>query len=609
MSSVAAARPGLPHRPRLRRSFNVQLLDDPPALFLLSEHRHFVFEGTIYLLLAPLLDGRRTLADVVQEVGEHASIGEVYQAVIQLMRRGCLAETNELATPEHLSFWDSFFVSDHDVAEGLERHPVRVLGASDEVAAWEAALRGAGLRVSPDGPVAILVTDDYLHDELRAWNRERLADGRCWMLVKPRGPQLWIGPLFRPGTTGCWECLYQRLNANQQLERFCLHSGRFTEVKSPLAAQTPGTLSLAMSLAALELAKRLVLPSRAGLDGKMITFDVESFQITEHTLVKRPQCPACGNPDEATRGPRPVSLTSRPKTHGHRCADPEETFQRLKHHISPITGAIASLNSRGVNAFGLSHNFTAGHYFPVPDGDVKAMYENTLARSGGKGSTEVEAKTSTVCESLERYAGIRWGDEWVIRDSYRNLRNEAIHAREVQLFSDQQYASRETWNRQILSNQQYVPEPLDDEAVIAWTAAWSLSHSRTRYLPTGYCFYGHRDPGCYFTRCDSNGNAAGNNLEEAILQGFLELVERDAVALWWYNRVRRPAVDVASFGLDYWDRMQTHYRQQLHRDVHVLDITADLGIPTFAVISRRTDRPVEDILVGFAAHLDPRTAL
>ncbi|MGE3780542.1 MAG: YcaO-like family protein, partial [Pirellulaceae bacterium] len=68
-------------------------------------------------------------------------------------------------------------------------------------------------------------------------------------------------------------------------------------------------------------------------------------------------------------------------------------------------------------------------------------------------------------------------------------------------------------------------------------------------------------------------------------------------------------VDVASFGLDYWDRMQTHYRQQLHRDVHVLDITADLGIPSFAVISRRTDRPVEDILVGVAAHLDPRTAL
>ena len=29
-----------------------------------------------------------------------------------------------------------------------------------------------------------------------------------------------------------------------------------------------------------------------------------------------------------------------------------------------------------------------------------------------------------------------------------------------------------------------------------------------------------------------------------MLQGFLELVERDAVALWWYNRTRQPAVDL-----------------------------------------------------------------
>jgi len=33
-----------------------------------------------------------------------------------------------------------------------------------------------------------------------------------------------------------------------------------------------------------------------------------------------------------------------------------------------------------------------------------------------------------------------------------------------------------------------------------------------------------------FSPCDSNGNASGNTLEEAILYGFLELVERDSVA-------------------------------------------------------------------------------
>jgi len=50
---------------------------------------------------------------------------------------------------------------------------------------------------------------------------------------------------------------------------------------------------------------------------------------------------------------------------------------------------------------------------------------------------------------------------------------------------------------------------------------------------------------------DSNGCAAGNTLEEAIVQGFLELVERDAYAIWWYNRLQRPEVDLSQFNDSY----------------------------------------------------------
>lgn len=41
----------------------------------------------------------------------------------------------------------------------------------------------------------------------------------------------------------------------------------------------------------------------------------------------------------------------------------------------------------------------------------------------------------------------------------------------------------------------------------------------------------------------------------------------------------------------------------------MLDITTDLGIPIFAAVSARTDQPVQDIIVGFGAHLDPKIAL
>jgi ribosomal protein S12 methylthiotransferase accessory factor len=53
----------------------------------------------------------------------------------------------------------------------------------------------------------------------------------------------------------------------------------------------------------------------------------------------------------------------------------------------------------------------------------------------------------------------------------------------------------------------------------------------------------------------------------------------------------------------------TTYYEKLGRDLWALDLTNDLGVPTFAVVSRQLGRAVEDIIFGFSAHLDPRIAL
>src|SRR6185295_9707032 len=96
-----------------------------------------------------------------------------------------------------------------------------------------------------------------------------------------------------------------------------------------------------------------------------------------------------------------------------------------------------------------------------------------------------------------------------------------------------------------------VTEPLDPRREISWTRLWSLTHDTEKLLPTAYAYYGHPEFKDRWCMPDSNGCASGNSLEEAILQGFMELVERDAVALWWYNRVRRPGVALDSFGEPY----------------------------------------------------------
>jgi oxazoline/thiazoline synthase len=220
--------------------------------------------------------------------------------------------------------------------------------------------------------------------------------------------------------------------------------------------------------------------------------------------------------------------------------------------------------------------------------------------------TDVQARASGLCEAIERYAGVFRGDEVRRRASYRQLGDAAIHPNTCMLYSERQY--RERWNTEG-SRCDRVPLPFDEEREVEWTPAWSLTRREFRYLPTVYCYYGYpSDPRSSYGSADSNGNAAGNSLEEAILQGFLELVERDSVALWWYNRLRRPAVDLDSFDEPYIGRLRERYRT-FGRELWALDITSDLGIPAIVAISRQVDRPNEEIMFGFGAHFDPRVAL
>jgi ribosomal protein S12 methylthiotransferase accessory factor len=203
---------------------------------------------------------------------------------------------------------------------------------------------------------------------------------------------------------------------------------------------------------------------------------------------------------------------------------------------------------------------------------------------------------------VERYSAVFQGDEPRVRARLSDLGDEAVHPGALLHFSETQYRRREELNRAAPDARRMVPLPFDEAVPVDWSPAWSLTHGRRRYLPAAYCYLHYPSPpGEQFCHLDPNGHAAGNCLEEAILQGFLELAERDACGIWWYNRVRRPAVDLGSFGQPYFQVLEDHYRAMGFR-VWVLDITNDLGIPAFVAVacSRGGDR----VCVGFGCHPD-----
>ena len=638
--------------PQLQPHYRVEVIE-PKHVYLLDEQSTHALTGRLYCQILPLLDGRHHLDDIYQKLDGQIQRDHIDYVLDRLYEKGYLTEATPDLSPEVAAFWSALGVAPTVAAQGLQQQSVTLaaVGAGfgeATTACLAAALKDAGVciqsrrengRLLAPPALQVVLTDNYLQPQLAEINQQALAIGQPWLLVKPIGSVLWIGPIFVPGETGCWDCLAQRLRGNREVETSVLRQkqkqaqsvapslarGRGDVVGClPTARATlPSTLQMGLQFAATEIAKwvvrqqvRATVPESVLLStlvGKIVTFNSMTLELQTHTLPHRPQCPTCGNPKLLhERGIQPVTLQPRQKRFtrdgGHRAFTPEQTVQSHQHLISPLTGIVTELVCISDPANPLVHTYRAMHSFGSAT-SLRGLRHTLRHKSSGKGKSDSQSRASGFCEAVERYSGIYQGDEPRIQSTLMELGGKGIHPEHCLLFSDRQYANREALNEQATVAHDWIPQRFDASQVINWTPVWSLTEQTHKYLPTAFCYYDYPLPkGHHFCKADSNGNAAGNTLEEAIMQGFMELVERDSVALWWYNRLKRPAVDLASFGDPYFLELQQFY-QENNRDLWVLDLTADLGIPAFAGVSRRTKGDSERIIAGYGAHLDPTIAI
>lgn len=577
--------------------------------FLLGERERLLVSGRTQALLLSLLDGKRTVREVLAALEGRAFLPEVYFALEQMLERGELVDATPELAAEVAAFWQAQGVSPREAARRLASTRVAVEsmdGLDPEPLAQ--ALRELGVPVSPAGSLRVVLVRDYLSDSLESFNRQALQARSRWMLLKPLGTQPWWGPLFLPGSGPCWECLASRLRANRPVESFL--QGRTSSLLLPPATALPSSLQATFHLAALTLARQVATAAPGSLESTLFSLDCTGPRLAEHAVMRRPQCPACGNPSLLReRARRPLELRPRPKRFtedgGHRTLSPEEAFSRLEPLVDPITGVISSLGPLEDSVPPLRIIYGATYFMPLPEGTPNA--ESFHATASGKGRTSAQARMSCLGEAVERWSAVFQGDEPRVHARLSELGEEAIAPPALVHFSQAQYQQREATNPAIRSRRAYVPPPFDERQPLDWVPLWSLTHQRTRYLPATHCYDRYPAPRAQrFCEWDSNGNAAGACLEEAIYQGFLELVERDATAIWWYNRLRRPGVDLGSFEEPYFTELQEHYRR-LGWELWALDLTHDLEIPCFVVLghSEREDR----WCIGFGSHLEARIAL
>lgn len=576
------------------------------ATFLVETTRAFRVKEPLQAALLAHADGR-TGAELLAELDGRFGGAEVLYGLRRLYERGILVTAESEIPATHASFWSP---------EGLEQGGLSRLASArvrldvDAATGAEAlrhALDALGLtRDAGEPALTLIATDSYLAPAFEAKLRSALERGETALPARLAGRSAWLGPIFEPERPGpCPTCLTHCLARNRPIASFLAREG-YTDIE-PAIGYTPASLSAAAAFVAQRVADAVVKGTLDVFHEKLFALDLRSFASSEHAVLRRPQCSACGNPrwiEEQMA--RPVVLTERQHAHdddgGYRTITPEETYQRYKALISPVTGILTSLGELTERSHPLLPVYAAG-YFVSPLTAASDPSETFDRASLGKGRSHAQSRASALCEGLERHAAVWQGDETRVRKSFAELRPEAVDPRELQNFSALQYQTRSD----IDDRRRMVPLPFDPEQALDWSPAWSLTHRARRWLPTSYCFTHAPVPKDErIAHYNPNGHAAGNCLEEAILQGFLELVERDGSALWWYNRVQRPKVDLESFESP-WFREVMALDRSRGVDMHVLDLTNDLNIPVMVAvgIEQKTGR----YFLGFGCHLDAELAV
>jgi len=595
--------------PQFAPNFTVYLLPSD-VVCLYSENRKFFLHGELYCALASAIaKGGRSFRELAREFEQDFPSDKVHEALKRLVDRRYVVPTSPSSVGAVAAYWASLGLFPETAERNLQKCRVRIQSIDVEGATeLGAALSELGVRVVKRTPdLTVTLVSDYLEERLAELNQQHLSSRTPWLLVQPSGIFPLVGPTLSPGKGACWACLAEQMKRNREIKAFLNRTQPRCVAVSPLARHTFG--QSAIQLAAVEIAKAIATEFQTELRDHIISLDLSGATIAKHYVATRPQCAACGRKElhNPRRAPAPVELGGSGRlvmtSGGYRTVSSRATVARFRKHVSPLTGVVSRLERMEADV-PLNANYYAMHNFSAPAQTVDELRSGLGGGSFGKGSTAEQGEASALMEAIERYSGIFQGDEIRATRRFTDFPSgDAIHPNKVLLFSDAQHRPQQaptSWH------DSHIPAPFDPSAKIEWSPIWSLRDKRFKYLPTTILYFYYKGPAAYLA--DSNGCAAGNTLEEAIVQGFLELVERDSYSIWWYNRLQRPELDLGQFDDAYVRDLQIQLAEAGYR-LWVLDVTSDLAVPTFVAIAHWIDNGRENIEFGSGAHFDPRIAV
>jgi ribosomal protein S12 methylthiotransferase accessory factor len=207
----------------------------------------------------------------------------------------------------------------------------------------------------------------------------------------------------------------------------------------------------------------------------------------------------------------------------------------------------------------------------------------------GKGPTPEQAKASAIMEAMERYSAER-------RDTDEIVHGTFIEASENGLTLDP---------AEMILPLRTLNYYMND--VIAWCSGFELLRGEEIWVPACAVYHPYVPDGdIQLIRFHTNGIAAGNTMEEAILHSMLELIERDAWSIYEYRE--RPGPDVIVEEGSLCAKLIKQFNDN-GVEIFLKDLTSDIGIPTIGAAADDVHTKDPELLnIGVGTHLNPEIA-
>lgn len=349
-------------------------------------------------------------------------------------------------------------------------------------------------------------------------------------------------------------------------------------MKADVSVSRQGLLHFACLIAA-EMKSLIDKPD----SNRILLMNMKTFNTSRHVFLPDPLCSICGNlPDDSPAASEiclQPSLKVSPEQYRSRSL--KELSQFLKEDY--LDQQIGFLNNKMLDLVP-----------PFADASVTLpLFEGDEGAAGRTNSYAVSELTA-ILEALERYCGIQpRGKKKTVYGSYNQLKEQALNPLTLGVHAKENYEQPD-----------FPFQPFNPDWRMNWVWGYSFLLKRPILVPELLAYY---SLGCGegFVFETSNGCALGGSLEEAILYGILEVVERDSFLLTWYAQLPLPRLDPYSANDEELRLMMDRARAVGGYDIYLYNATMENGIPSiFAVAKNRKSSGLNIICAG-GAHPDP----